>query len=88
MAAKAGHTNVVRRLTEAGANPNAVVPGDETPLINAARAGHLDIVEFLVEHGADVSLAVTANATQVRTPLNQASDTAIRSYLVSRGAKE
>ncbi len=88
MAAKAGHTNVVRRLTEAGADPNAVVAGDETPLINAARGGHLGIVEFLVEHGADVNLAVTLSTTQVRTPLNQASNASIRSYLVGRGAKE
>lgn len=86
MAAKAGHADVVKRLTEAGADPNAIVPGDETPLINAAREGHLDIVEYLVDHGADVNRGVTSDFGQWRSPLNQASSEAIKSWLRARGA--
>lgn len=86
-ASKAGHADVVKRLMGAGADPNAVVPGDETPLINAAREAHLEIVEYLVEQGADVNLGATANLDQWRTPLNQASNESIKSYLVSHGAK-
>jgi ankyrin repeat protein len=86
MAAKAGHDDVVARLVEAGADPNAVVAGDETPLINAAREGHLATVEYLVEHGADVNLGVTADFGQWRSPLNQASSEAIKSYLTDHGA--
>ena len=87
MAAKAGHDDVVARLIKAGADPDAIVPGDETPLINAARAGHLETVEYLVEHGADVNLGVTADFGQWRSPLNQARDEAIRSYLIDHGAQ-
>ncbi len=86
MAAKAGHDDVVARLLKAGANPNAIVAGDETPLINAAREGHLKTVEYLVEHGADVNLGVTADLGQWRSPLNQASNEAIKSWLTSQGA--
>jgi len=86
MAAKAGHDDVVARLVEAGADPNAVVAGDETPLINAARGGHLATVEYLVEHGADVNLGVTADFGQWRSPLNQTSSEAIKSYLTRHGA--
>jgi ankyrin repeat protein len=87
MAARAGHDDVVTVLIEAGADPNAIVPDDETPLINAARAGHLQTVEYLVEHGADVNLGVTADFGQWRSPLNQAGDEAIRSYLTRHGAQ-
>jgi ankyrin repeat protein len=85
-AAKAGHDDVVARLIEAGADPNAIVVDDETPLINAARAGHLKTVEYLVEHGANVNLGVTADFGRWRSPLNQASDQAIKAYLLHHGA--
>ncbi len=86
VAAKAGHDDVVARLIEAGADPNAIVTGDETPLINAAREGHLGIVEYLVEHGADVNLGVTADLGRWRSPLNQAGNEAVKSYLIGQGA--
>src|SRR3546814_7311711 len=79
MAARAGNDDVVARLIEAGADPDAIVPDDETPLINAAREGHLQTVQYLVEHGADVNLGVTADFGEWRSPLNQASDEAVRS---------
>ncbi|NIJ77559.1 beta-lactamase regulating signal transducer with metallopeptidase domain [Xanthomonas campestris] len=85
-AAHAGHIAVVERLIAAGANVNGIVVHDETPLINAARRGHLAVVTSLVEHGADVNLGVVADAGQWRSPLNQASTQAIRSYLSSKGA--
>ncbi len=85
-AAHAGHLNVVERLIAAGANVNGIVVHDETPLINAARRGHLPVVTSLVEHGADVNLGVVADAGQWRSPLNQSSTQAIRSYLSSNGA--
>src|SRR3546814_8358347 len=87
MAARAGHDDVVARLIEAGADPDAIVPDDETPLINAAREGHLQTVQYLVEPGADVNLGVTADFGEWRSPLNQASDEAVRSYLTRHGAQ-
>ena len=40
---------MVDALIEAGADVNAVVPYDETPLITAVRAGQFEIVQCLVE---------------------------------------
>src|SRR3546814_2676906 len=88
MAARAGHDDVVAWLIEAGADPDAIVPDDETPLINAAREGHLQTVQYLVEHGADVNLGVTADFGEWRSPLNQASDEAVRSYLTRHRSEE
>lgn len=85
-AAKHGHLDVVVKLVNAGADINAVVAGDETPLINAARGGHLDVVTYLVEHGADVNKGVTADFGRWRSPLNQATDEGVRSYLIGTGA--
>lgn len=85
-AASAGHQDVVERLLEAGADVDAIVPGDETALINAARHGHLEIVRLLVAKGADVNLGVSADLGRWRSPLNEASDGAVRDFLRSRGA--
>lgn len=90
-ASRPGNLEVVERLIDAGADVNAIVTDDETPLINAARSGDLRIVESLVEHGADVDLGVMATSRSQarvwRSPLNQARTKAIRSYLISQGAK-
>ena len=71
----------------AGADVDAVVPGDETALINAARSGHLDVVTYLVEHGADVNQGVFADDGRWRSPLNQATDAGVRKYLQGKGAR-
>ena len=71
----------------AGAEIDAVVPGDETALINAARGGHLDVVTYLVERGANVNQGVFADYGRWRSPLNQATDAAVRKYLQGKGAR-
>jgi len=83
-----GHQTIVERLVKAGADVNRVVTYDETPLINAARNGHLTTVKYLVARGADVNLGVVADGWmgRWRSPLNQASDPAVRAYLTSQGA--
>ncbi len=88
VASHLGAQPIVERLVAAGADVNRVVTYDETPLINAARAGHLPTVRYLAAQGADVNLGVEADGWlgRWRTPLNQASDPAIRAYLLDRGA--
>lgn len=85
-AAVEGHLAVVDLLVRSGANVNAICYLDETPLINAVRAGRFETVKYLVEHGADVNLGAWADGKRWRTPLNQARDAAIRSYLIAQGA--
>lgn len=85
-AAAYGHLDVMQALVGAGASLNAIVPGDETPLINAARRGHLPIVKYLVGQGADVNLGTLADRGEWRSPLNQASNSTIRQYLIDKGA--
>ncbi len=85
-AAAYDHLEVAKLLVAAGANVNAVVVGDETPLINAARSGKLAMVRYLVEHGADVNLGMVADRGEWRSPLSQAANMDIKSYLQSKGA--
>lgn len=89
VASRLGLQAIVERLVQARADVNRVVTYDETPLINAARGGHLTTVRYLVEHGADVNLGVEADGWlgRWRTPLNQATDAAVRAYLIEQGAR-
>ena len=51
----------VKDLIDAGADVNATVPGDGSPLIVAARDDNAEIVEELINRGADVNLAVSGD---------------------------
>ena len=83
---------IATMLVDAGANVNALVEDDETPLINAARRGHLDIVKYLVGKGADVSFSTIANkrsARERRSALSEAEKYAhsdVAEYLRANGA--
>ncbi len=54
-AADRGHTDIVRRLLGAGANPNLQNNQGTTALIRAAKEGQAQAVEALLEAGADVT---------------------------------
>jgi len=56
-ASQKGYLSVVRKLLEAGANPQLSNRLGQTPLIQACHNGHLDTVKCLVEHGAVVEHA-------------------------------
>lgn len=55
LAASKGDLETVRKLLEAGADPNAANKYGATPLINATNKGHFEVVKLLVENGADVN---------------------------------
>ena len=50
-------------MVAGGANPNAAIPGDGSPLIGAARSGKIVIVERFVVLGADANLPVSGDGS-------------------------
>jgi beta-lactamase regulating signal transducer with metallopeptidase domain len=57
-AAAQGNVTRINRLVEAGANVNAVLLGDGSPLIAAAREGHYEAARVLLGRGANPNVAV------------------------------
>ena len=57
-AASEGDVDSIVKLLDAGANVNAAISGDGSPLIGAARGGHLDAVRLLIDRGAHVDMGV------------------------------
>ena len=84
---------IVQFLVASGAYVNAVVIGDDTPLIRAAWNGHLDVVKYLIESGADVNKTVRDGyhlRSEKRNPLKMAKrgqHTEVIDYLIHKGAK-
>lgn len=62
-AADEGALDDISALIAAGANVNAGLLGDGSPLIAAARSGHLDSVRLLLDHGADSNLIVDGDGS-------------------------
>ncbi len=77
---------VVRMLIEAGADPNARSPGDETPLHWAASSDDSEVADALIDGGADVN----APDGSIGTPLANAVGYGcwhVARLLVDRGAR-
>ena len=84
---------IVRLLIEAGADPNALTagrdspgPGDETPLHYAASSDDVDVAEALIDAGADIE---TPDGS-IGTPLDNALGYGcwhVARLLVARGAR-
>ncbi|MGH9311394.1 MAG: M56 family metallopeptidase [Vicinamibacterales bacterium] len=53
-----GDVDEITALLGAGANVNAAIVGDGSPLIGAARGGYVDAVRLLIDSGAHIDLAV------------------------------
>jgi ankyrin repeat protein len=76
----------VRILIEAGADPNARSPGDETPLHWAASSDDVEVAKALVDAGADIE----APEGTIGTPLGNAigySCWHVAELLLARGAR-
>jgi len=84
-AANDGDMDEVKELIGAGANPNAKIEGDGSPLIGAARSGRADITRLLLDQGADPNGAVAGDGSPL---INAASRGRLDQVqmLVDRGA--
>ncbi len=84
-AANDGDYAGVRELVEGGANANAVIDGDGSPLIGAARSGKISIAQYLLDHGADPNQPVPGDGSPliVASAFGRLDQVAL---LISRGA--
>ena len=57
-ASEVGDISTMNRLLDGGANVNAMLDGDGSPLIAAARRGHLEAARLLLNRGADSNIQV------------------------------
>ena len=84
-AAKDGDMDQITALINAGANANASIRGDGSPLIGAAGAGHMAAVRFLLDRGADPNLAVSGDGTALIVA-SRAGQAEVATLLLDRGA--
>jgi ankyrin repeat protein len=83
-AAAARHTEIVRDLLAAGADPALRQAGGWTPLHSAAHTGDVATVDLLLAAGADPD-AVDDNGTSVRSMAEASGDAATIERLVAAG---
>ena len=62
-AAAEGDLDGVQELLEGGANANAVIEGDGSPLMGAARSGRIEIAQLLLDRGADPNQPVAGDGS-------------------------
>ncbi len=84
-AADDGDVGELGALLAAGANIDAAVDGDGSPLIAAARSGHLPAVAFLLDRGADVNLGVPGDGNPLIMAAREG-HAAVVELLLDRGA--
>jgi beta-lactamase regulating signal transducer with metallopeptidase domain len=84
-AAKDGDIEAVRRHLDLGANANAAIEGDGSPLIAAARGGHLEAVRLLLDRGADIDRGVPGDGNALIMAAGEGQTEVVR-YLLERGA--
>ena len=85
-AAEAGDVADIDSLLNAGANVNAVIHGDGSPLIGAARKGKSAIVVRLLDRGADPNMPVSGDGNPLIMAA-AAGHTDVVSLLLDRGAR-
>ncbi len=84
-AAEGGDLEDVKDLIEAGANVDASVDGDGSPLIVASRANRLAVVVELLNRGADVNLAVSGDGNPLIAAASAGAQSVV-DLLLSHGA--
>jgi beta-lactamase regulating signal transducer with metallopeptidase domain len=85
-AAESGDLAEIDQLLQAGANVNAAIDGDGSPLIAAARANRLAIVGHLLDRGADPNMPVEGDGSPLIAAASEGSATVV-ALLLDRGAQ-
>jgi ankyrin repeat protein len=84
-AAEDGSLPEIEELLRAGANVNAVIMGDGTPLMGAARKGHMEAVRLLLDRGAEPNIPVTGDGNALIVAARAGRIDVVR-LLLDRGA--
>lgn len=84
-AAEDGDVDEISALLAAGANVNAAIDGDGSPLIGAARKGELAAVRLLLDRGADPNMIVRGDGSPIIMAAREGHADVIE-LLLSRGA--
>lgn len=85
---KAAERNAVERvksLLDEGANVNATLPGDGTPLIAAAKEGHLEMARLLFDRGAKPNIGVSGDGNALTNAAREGHIDVVV-FLLDRGA--
>lgn len=85
-AAEAGAIADIGGLLNAGANVNALVHGDGTPLLGAARKGNIDAVRLLLDRGGDPNLGISGDGNPLLAAAGEGHIECVQ-LLLDRGAK-
>jgi hypothetical protein len=84
-ASRRGDLSRMAAAIDGGADVNAAIDGDGSPLIGAARAGHLPAVRLLLDRGADPNLAVPGDGNALIMAAREGHHTVV-TLLLDRGA--
>lgn len=84
-AAENGNVPEIEAMLSAGANPNASIGGDGSPLIAAARKGHDSVVILLLNRGANPDLGVQGDGSPLIMAARNGHLSTVR-LLLDRGA--
>ena len=84
-AAEDGELFDIEELLRAGANVNAVIDGDGTPLMGAANDGHLEAVRLLLDRGANPNIPVDGDGNALIVAASEGHFEVVR-LLLDRGA--
>jgi bla regulator protein blaR1 len=75
----------IGELLAAGANVNAAIEGDGSPLIAASRKGRVDVARLLLERGADPDMPVPGDGNPIIMAAREGHEDVVR-LLLDRGA--
>lgn len=84
-AAKRGKLAEITTLLDSGADVNAAIDGDGSPLIVAAEAGAIRVVTLLLDRGADPNMGVEGDGNPIIAAASEGHEDVVR-LLLDRGA--